>query len=97
MSVNDFEAKAPNQKHLAMHPPLADTALDQLFRNARSLHAFTTDPVTDETLKVLYDLLKWGPTAFNAQPARYVFLRSKEAKALARGPRLAFGEVAQIL
>lgn len=64
-----------------MHTPLADSALDQIFRNARSLHAFTAQPVTDETLKALYDLLKWGPTAFNTQPARYVFLRSKEAKA----------------
>lgn len=64
-----------------MHTPLPDSAFDQLFRNARSLHAFTAQPVTDQTLKDLYDLLKWGPTAFNAQPARYVFLRSKEAKA----------------
>ena len=64
-----------------MHTPLPDSALDQLFRNARSLHAYTAQPVTDQTLKALYDLLKWGPTAFNGQPARYVFQRSKEAKA----------------
>lgn len=64
-----------------MHTPLPDSALDQIFRDARSLHAFTAQPVTDQTLKALYDLLKWGPTAFNSQPARYVFLRSKEAKA----------------
>lgn len=63
-----------------MHSPLPDSALDQLFRSARSLHAFTDQPVTDATLEALYDLLKWGPTAFNCQPARYVFLRSKEAK-----------------
>jgi 3-hydroxypropanoate dehydrogenase len=63
-----------------MNIPLPDAALDQLFRNARSLHAFTDQAVTDATLKALYDLLKWGPTAFNSQPARYVFLRSKEAK-----------------
>ncbi len=64
-----------------MHTPLPDASLDQLFRAARSLHAFTDRPVTDATLKDLYELLKWGPTAFNAQPARYTFLRSKEAKA----------------
>jgi 3-hydroxypropanoate dehydrogenase len=29
----------------------------------------------------LYDLLKWGPTAFNCQPARFVFVRSIEGKA----------------
>lgn len=60
---------------------LAETALDTLFRGARSTHGFTAEPVEDATLASLYDLLKWGPTAFNAQPARYVFIRSKEAKA----------------
>ena len=60
---------------------LQDSALDQLFRSARSLHEFTPEPVGDTTLRQLYDLLKWGPTAFNAQPGRYVFVRSDEAKA----------------
>lgn len=60
---------------------LSDTALDQLFRAARSTHSFTSQPVTDETLRQLYELLKWGPTAWNAQPGRYVFVRSPEAKA----------------
>ncbi len=59
---------------------LSDNALDQLFRQARTAHAFKPVPVTDETIHQLYDLLKWGPTAFNAQPARYVFVRSPEAK-----------------
>ena len=54
-------------------------ALDVLFREAHSTHAFT-EPVTDEQLRALYDLLKWGPTTFNTQPARFVFVRSKEAK-----------------
>jgi nitroreductase len=56
-------------------------ALDQLFRSARSTHAFSSAEVTDATLQALYDLLKWGPTAFNAQPGRYVFVRSQQAKA----------------
>jgi len=60
---------------------LGDVVLDQLFRAARSTHAFTSQPVTDELLRQLYDLLKWGPTAWNAQPGRYVFVRSAEAKA----------------
>jgi nitroreductase len=59
---------------------LSDSALDQIFRSARTYSAFTKDPVSDETIHQLYDLLKWGPTAFNAQPARYVFVRSEEAK-----------------
>ena len=60
---------------------LTDAILDQLFRTARTTHAFTTQPVTDATLRELYDLLKWGPTAWNSQPGRYVFVRSAEAKA----------------
>jgi 3-hydroxypropanoate dehydrogenase len=58
-----------------------DAVLARLFRSARSVHTFKPDPVTDSTLRNLYELLKWGPTAFNSQPARYVFVRSAEAKA----------------
>lgn len=58
-----------------------DVTLDRLFRSARSIHTFKPDPVSDTTLRSLYELLKWGPTAFNSQPARYVFIRSAEAKA----------------
>jgi 3-hydroxypropanoate dehydrogenase len=60
---------------------LTDAVLDQLFRDARSTHAFTSQPVTDATIRQLYELLKWGPTAWNSQPGRYVFVRSAEAKA----------------
>jgi 3-hydroxypropanoate dehydrogenase len=60
---------------------LEPAALDQLFRNARSTHSFTPQPVTDATIRELYELLKWGPTAWNSQPGRYVFVRSPEAKA----------------
>lgn len=60
---------------------LDDLALDQLFRNARTYNGFKPDPVSDQTVRDLYDLVKWGPTAFNSQPSRYLFLRSAEAKA----------------
>lgn len=73
---------------------LSDAALNQLFRDARTVHAFKPVPVSDETIQRLYDLLKWGPTAFNAQPARFVFVRSAEAKAKLR-PALSAGNVAQ--
>lgn len=73
---------------------LPDAALDQLFRTARTVHAFQPVPVSDETLHALYDLLKWGPTAFNAQPARFVFVRSPEAKARLK-PALSQGNQAQ--
>jgi len=74
---------------------LSDAALDQLFRQARTVHAFKPVPVADETIRQLYDLLKWGPTAFNAQPARYVFVKSAEAKAKL-APALMPGNVPQV-
>ncbi len=64
-----------------MKPPLADAALDQLFREARSFNRWATEPVPAETLHALYDLLKLGPTATNSPPARFVFVTSAAAKA----------------
>src|SRR5713101_6863592 len=57
-----------------------ETALDTLFREARSYAKWQPRPVEDQTLRDLYDLLKWAPTSANASPARFAFLRSKEAK-----------------
>ena len=55
-------------------------ALDLLFHNARTHTAWLDEPVTDDTLRQLYDLMKWGPTSMNCSPARILFLRTKEAK-----------------
>jgi len=74
---------------------LNDAALNQLFREARTVHAFKDAPVSDAVIHQLYDLLKWGPTAFNSQPARYVFLKSAEAKAKLI-PALMPGNVPQV-
>jgi 3-hydroxypropanoate dehydrogenase len=60
---------------------LEDTVLDQLFRAARTQNAWHDKPVSESTLRQLYDLMKWGPTSANSGPARFVFVRSKEAKA----------------
>jgi 3-hydroxypropanoate dehydrogenase len=59
---------------------IADIALDTLFREARTHTKWQSRPVTDQTLRDLYELLKWAPTSANASPARFVFLRSPEAK-----------------
>jgi len=61
---------------------LPAAALDQIFRAARTFNAFTDAPVSDETLLRAYELAALGPTGFNAQPARFVFVRTPEAKAL---------------
>jgi len=57
-----------------------ETALDVLFRTARTQNGFVDKPVTDDQLRQLYELAKWGPTTQNSQPMRVVFVRSKEAK-----------------
>lgn len=59
---------------------LDDAGLDLLFREARSTHEFDGRPVDDAVVRELYDLIKLGPTGFNAQPARYLFIRSPEAR-----------------
>ena len=72
-----------------MSHPLPDSALDQLFRTARTYNAFSGE-VSDETLHQLYDLMKFGPTEANTTPARIVFVKSDEAKAKL-GPALSEG------
>ncbi|HEV3138892.1 MAG TPA: malonic semialdehyde reductase, partial [Vicinamibacterales bacterium] len=59
---------------------LDGAALDAVFREARTHFKWQPRPVADDTLRELYDLLKWAPTSANAAPARFAFLRSKEAK-----------------
>ena len=63
-----------------MKEALGDAALDLLFREARSYNRWTGEPVSDETLHQLYELLKFGPTSLNTTPARFVFVKSAEAK-----------------
>ena len=75
-----------------MSKTLSDEALDQLFREARTYSAWLDKPVTDDTLRQVYDLMKWGPTSANSCPARFVFLRSRQAKDRLR-PALAPGNV----
>jgi 3-hydroxypropanoate dehydrogenase len=53
---------------------------DQLFRQAATAYRFSDEPVTDEQLRAVHDLLKWGPTAMNSQPLRVVLVRSSQAR-----------------
>jgi 3-hydroxypropanoate dehydrogenase len=59
---------------------VTDAALDQLFREARTHSGWLDKPVTDDTLRQLYDLVKWAPTSANGSPARFVFIRSQSGK-----------------
>jgi len=60
--------------------PVSDEIFDRIFLSARSFNSFTDQPVSDATLQRLYEVLRWGPTSMNTQPARFVFLRSQDAK-----------------
>lgn len=59
-----------------------DTAavLDILFREARTHYSWLDKPIPDALLHQLYETIRFGPTAANSNPARFVFLRTQEAK-----------------
>ncbi|GAA2750999.1 malonic semialdehyde reductase [Kitasatospora cinereorecta] len=59
---------------------LDTVAQDLLFREARTANTFTDEPVTDEQVQAIYDLVKFGPTAMNAQPLRIVLVRTPEGR-----------------
>ena len=62
-------------------PPLDAAALDQLFLTARTHYAWRDEPVSDDTLRRLSEVMRWAPTSANTNPARLVFLRTDAAKA----------------
>lgn len=55
-------------------------AQDLLFREARTANTFSSEPVSDETLRAVYDLVKYAPTSMNQQPLRVVLIRSDDAR-----------------
>jgi 3-hydroxypropanoate dehydrogenase len=63
-----------------MSRALDDAALDQLFRTARTYNGFTDEPVTEDELRAIWDLMKMGPTSANQLPARLVWCVSPDAK-----------------
>jgi len=75
---------------------LDDTALDTLFRTARTQNAWQDKPVDPALLRQLYDLMKMGPTSANCSPARLIFLTTPEAKEKLR-PALSSGNLAKTM
>src|SRR5476651_295798 len=59
-----------------MTSALNDQSLDQIFRSARTPNGWADRPIEDDTVREIYDLMKWGPTSANCSPARFVWLRS---------------------
>ena len=75
---------------------LDSTALDIIFRTARTYRAWDGRPVEDATLQAIYELMKWGPTTSNTTPARIVFVKSPAAKERLR-PALDAGNIVQTM
>lgn len=64
-----------------MSEPLSDSALDQLFRTARTYNGYLDKPVSEKQLHAIWDLVKFGPTSANSLPARIIWCVTDEAKA----------------
>lgn len=63
-----------------MSQPLSDEALDRIFRSARSYNGYLDKPVSEDQLRQIWELMKWGPTSGNGMPARIAWCVSGEAK-----------------
>jgi 3-hydroxypropanoate dehydrogenase len=59
---------------------LSEEALEEILTKARTHSVWLPEPVSDELLRQIYELMKWGPTSANSCPARVVFVKSKEVK-----------------
>ena len=79
-----------------MSEAITPGALASLFTGARTHNGGQAIPVSDETLREIYDLMKWGPTSANCSPARIVFVRSAEGKEKLR-PALSSGNLEKTL
>lgn len=75
---------------------LDDSALDALWRTARTHSSFSPEAVSDTVLTALYDLAKMGPTSANCSPARFLFIRTPEGKASLR-PCLSGGNIDSVM
>lgn len=63
-----------------MTAPLDSAALDLIFREARTRNGWSPEPVSAGQIRQIYDLTKFGPTAMNSSPARFVWIVSDAAK-----------------
>lgn len=75
-----------------MSDRISRSALDRLFLEARSHNAWLDGDVPDDVLKEIIDITKMGPTSANCCPARFIFVKSDEAKERLR-PHLDKGNV----
>lgn len=53
---------------------------DLVFRSARTVNTFADDEVTDDQIRAVWDVVRWGPTAMNTLPLRLLLVRTPEAR-----------------
>ena len=75
---------------------IGDAALDQIFREGRTLRRWKDKPVPNALLMAIYELTRWGATESNITPARFHFVVSQQAKARLK-PLLDGGNVEQTM
>jgi 3-hydroxypropanoate dehydrogenase len=73
-----------------------DDALDVLFRKGHTHRKWRPEPVTNQLLMAVYELMRWGPTTNNTSPSRITFVVSQEAKERLK-PHLNKGNVDQTM
>jgi 3-hydroxypropanoate dehydrogenase len=59
---------------------VSETALAQIFTEARTHHRWKPEAIELATLERLYATFKWGPTSVNSNPARILFITSEAMK-----------------
>lgn len=59
---------------------LSDSAIDVLFREARTANTFTDEAVTAERVREVFEVVKYGPTAMNVQPMRLLLVEQGEGR-----------------
>lgn len=71
---------------------LDDKALTQLFTDARSYNSWVPETLDVADFRRIFDLMKWGPTTSNSNPARFFFIHTPEGRERLR-PLLSPGNV----
>ena len=99
MAEYDDADRAAQQRFADMKARVGEAAADSIeliFTEARTPYAWLDEPVTDAQIQRIFDLVKWGPTSANCWPARFLFLRSGEAKERLR-PAISSGNMEKTL
>jgi 3-hydroxypropanoate dehydrogenase len=75
--MNPSTTDSPADERVLALDPAAEALL---FTDARSANTFSDEPVSDEQLRAIVELMKWPPTAANTNPLRILFVRTPAAR-----------------